>query len=371
MEFNQISNNLFLLASTLTEPICIAHEKLFSKVLLEDNDKLYPKNSILSTSSKISNLVQSTLLTVIGIPLAAIGVAVRFIAIHINPNNFSYYQTSAPELPFNENNIDLFFQNICGIAGGFPTIQSKLKPWRERLDIIVENIRREDKPLIFLEEVYDHKIGLELIEKLKSQYPHFIFNTGPISYGSPMGLFIASKYPINTPKFSYFPTATNIGETKFIGKGIFSCYMGDTLFILSHLQHSKNHKKPLFCEISARAEQIKIIEKFIQKEKKKNSNIRVVFLGDLNFKAEEMDQLKLSDRFQIPQELDQPSSFPTKKVYDGEKVSLEDGYTIDHILMEKNSNSEVTVEILPAFDIHQMTADYSSDHHCLIGKITN
>ncbi|PIS00826.1 MAG: hypothetical protein COT84_05085 [Chlamydiae bacterium CG10_big_fil_rev_8_21_14_0_10_35_9] len=69
--------------------------------------------------------------------------------------------------------------------------------------------------------------------------------------------------------------------------------------------------------------------------------------------------------------MDQPSSFPIKKVYGGEKVSLEDGYTIDHILIEKNSNSEVIVDILPAFDIHQMTADYSSDHRCLIGKITN
>jgi len=358
--------NLFThLGSLATDPICSVHKQIF-KLTLPKN-RIYLKSSYLSLlASKIDSLIKIVLLTPIAVQLGFIGIVSRFIANRISPNPFIYRISKCKEkAPLA--NPTIFKWNICGIGGGYPIYQNGLKPWDERFDEIVAKVKEQDADIVFLEEVYDYKLGNKLFKALKNDYKYFYFNINPMAIGAPSGQFVASKIPPSNPRVKSFPSSSNVGRIKFVGKCLFGVDFGKFSFYHTHLQHSEDVHNPTPEEIEGREKQARIILKKINETKNSNYN---VLLGDLNMKPDEIAKSPFMGLFKSPPNLGSCSYFPVEKSSKGLKSKddiKESGSFIDYILLQKNF-STITTKLVKVFSLRKPERNLS-DHHGLFSKI--
>jgi len=358
--------NLFThLGSLATDLICSAHKHAV-KLNLREN-RIYPKNSHLSLlASKIYSLVRIVLVIPFALQLGFIGIVCRFIANRISPNPFIFKVGDAKEIPLKANPT-IFKWNICGIGGGYPTYQNGLKPWDERFSEIVAKIKEQDADIVFLEEVYDYKLGDKLFKALKNDYKYFYFNINPMAAGAPSGQFVASKIPPKNPRVYSFPSSSNVGRIKFVGKCIFGVDFGKFSFYHTHLQHSEDVHNPHPDEIKARKKQAEIILKKITKTENSNYNI---LLGDLNMKPDELKASPFMRLFKSPLNLGSSSYFPVEKSSKELKSKAEVkecGSFIDYILLQK-SIATISTKLVKAFSLGNPERNLS-DHHGLFSKI--
>jgi len=369
------SANLFThYGSLATDPICSVHKHVIKLTLTKN--RIYPKSSYLYFfADKVNSLVRIILLLPLAVPLGAAGITFRFIANVISPDPFIFRFGSMWNFEKDEMNIisrenpTIFKWNICGIGGGYPTYQNGLKPWDERFNQIVDKIKEQDADILFLEEVYDYKLGNKLFKALKNNYRHFYFNINPKAVGAPSGQFIASRIPTSNPRVKSFPSSSNIGRIKFVGKCLFGIDIGNFSFYHTHLQHSENEHNPTTKEIEERKKQAKIILKEISKTKNSNYN---VLLGDLNMTPKELKKSPLMRLFQSPPNLGTRSYFPVERASKELKTKREiknEGSFIDYILLQKSYRS-ITTKLIKTFSLRYPERNIS-DHHGLFSRINN
>jgi exonuclease III len=101
----------------------------------------------------------------------------------------------------NKSQLKIASWNIEALLAGVPYAQSVWK----RLDRIVQKIEGIDADIVILQEcLIDALLPEALYEKFKSKYAHFFIHNGPHLYGPDSGLFIMSKYPVDSYAFELF-----------------------------------------------------------------------------------------------------------------------------------------------------------------------
>ncbi len=160
----------------------------------------------------------------------------------------------AASKPFpGDRKISVLSWNICCLGGGLPMLFGGARPWPERINGIAGQILAKKADIVCLQEVFSEDVTDALYDRLKDKYAHFYLNIGPREYSFDLekigrlssGLFVASKYPLDNPRFYPYDLAKR--ETEAVrGYGIF---MGDLFnrvcIATSHLQpgDSKEDRK--------------------------------------------------------------------------------------------------------------------------------
>lgn len=110
-----------------------------------------------------------------------------------------------------EDQLSVLNLNVCFLPGNHTYFFGGMTPWQERIDGIAEKIKSVDADVVCLQEVFVQEAGHALFDRLKDQYGYFYTAIGPKllgfnlqSIGFPSCLFVASKYPLENPRFTLF-----------------------------------------------------------------------------------------------------------------------------------------------------------------------
>lgn len=173
--------------------------------------------------------------------------------------------------------------NTCFLWDMLPMLWGGVLPWELRIDAVAKKIQEQNADLVCLQEIFDFKASSALYEKLKSKYRYFYINIGPRNFGlSPKslglssGLFVASRYEIQKPKFIPFgknsPSERTYGF--FAGNLL---HQGQVIgrFVTTHLQPFYNTEGKAW-----RNKQIKQILTFMRSQE--FSKAPFILCGDLN-----------------------------------------------------------------------------------------
>ncbi len=268
----EIDALLFEAASTLTDPICNAHEAFRrSQVVSEIAKKIF---------LWLSALVFAFLALFTTLPGIALRGAVSWL------KTVPYLSEIAGEgiqLPANRS-FSLFSWNVCCVAGGYTITDGGVIPWKERIDAIVKKIIEKEGDVNCLYELFDFHAAQYITEKLKEAgYTQFYYNIGPQGLGVSSGMLVASKYKIERPEFESFPKETLVGRTQFANKGVFSFDLlsNEKTFAriyATHLQHSELPEFPTQEEVQGRKKQMEMLIDRISKIRDRC----LVVTGDLN-----------------------------------------------------------------------------------------
>ncbi|MDP1834944.1 MAG: endonuclease/exonuclease/phosphatase family protein [Chlamydiales bacterium] len=119
--------------------------------------------------------------------------------------------------------------NTCFLPGKNPYFRGGAKPWEDRVHPLANTIIEHDPDIVCLQEVFAEDANEELYQALKNHYSHFYISIGtrPLGFaleqlGLPSGLLVASKYPVEAPRFAVFTvtgTAMNYGVFDFVVLG--------------------------------------------------------------------------------------------------------------------------------------------------------
>lgn len=98
------------------------------------------------------------------------------------------------------------------VPAQFPEFEGELMlPWEERVSPIVEKIKLADADVVCLQQVQAEDASYALYNALKGEYHYFYVAIGPNvmgfspkSLGISSGLFVASRYPLQNPRFTPF-----------------------------------------------------------------------------------------------------------------------------------------------------------------------
>ncbi|MBS0652882.1 MAG: endonuclease/exonuclease/phosphatase family protein [Verrucomicrobia bacterium] len=198
--------------------------------------------------------------------------------------------------------LKVFTANIICFPGILPYMYGGICPWEDRIDKMVEMIRSTEAEIVCLQEVWDPEAMRALIERLKTDYAHFIYDAGDPSgtldvekMGYNSGLFIASKLPLEAVAFDRFyrsiPKISNRGALSA------ACEAGKQriAFITTHLQHGNTLEMR-----EVRKEQLHRCYALLTKASP--SSDWGFLAGDLNINALDPEYQKsgLSDLFAIP-----------------------------------------------------------------------
>ena len=302
MAISTISESLFQLSSLLTDPICKAHE-LKTSVTMR-----YMPGEFNQCDNKVKEIARRSFLCLqlffyapLGSVLGAFALGLKKIAIALQENEFLHFKGSLEEKTLPEDgSISIYSLNCCFIGGGEPLKHGGIQSWPNRIDPLMERIEREDPDVLCLAEIYDLKAANTLMNKLENKYAHFYYNIGAQVIGANSGMFVASKYKIDDPKFCPFPNKTLLDEGKFVKKGLFSFSLTDqnnkvANINFTHLQHSQDDEHPKTTEIEARAKQTDFILDNIHKDL--DPSIPTILTGDLNIGKKEYKSSQLDKHF--------------------------------------------------------------------------
>lgn len=291
---------LFHGASFLTDPICKSHE-FYRRLYFVD--AMHPKENAISRCARkffifLGFVGYSTVATVTTIP----GIALRGILANLQKHPYIYERGHAAEkvLPA-DGTFTLLSWNICCMVGGWVYSHAGLVPWAFRIDRIIDKIVETNADVVCLNETFDTTSALYLAERLKEKgYVHFYFNIGPRSLGVSSGIFIASKFAIAKPKFTFFPEDSHVGWSKSSSKGVFAFDLvsqGKSFSRVhsTHLQYSEECAFPTPEEVEGRKKQMELIVKKVEKVRPGKC---VVVNGDLNLDDREYYSSSWHTRFQ-------------------------------------------------------------------------
>lgn len=106
-----------------------------------------------------------------------------------------------------------------------PMMYGGVLPWKSRIDPLAGKLISSGADVLCLQEYFDEEASVQLYERLKDEYAYFYINIGPRNFGMNMdtqgissGLFVASKYRIEDPRFTQYaatPSNRNYGLFDF------------------------------------------------------------------------------------------------------------------------------------------------------------
>jgi hypothetical protein len=302
------------------------------------------------------------------------GIALRYLASSISKQPFTYLKGNGPEktLP-QDGKFSLLSWNICGTGAGYAISDGGVYPLNYRIDPIVDTILKKDADVACLYEVFDVNTGVYLYDQLKDKgYNHFYFNMGTKAIGVASGLFVASKYKIETPEFSPFPLESLVGRTKNCGKGVFSFDLKSeentfaTLFT-THLQHSEEPAFPTSEEVAGRAMQMRLID-----EKATALQGRcVIVTGDINLGDAEYKTSAWHTHYQKGERSEEIKTWGGDQfcaTLVGQKVS--GPLNLDHTMILKGSAASIeTTLVETGYDSAQFNPAALSDHEGTFNSI--
>lgn len=347
-------NNLFLLASYLTDPICKAREYYWL-------GKITGEVSWLRVFWYMST----------GIILAPLGIMIRGIAQIVQKSPYLLLQGEvSPKIL--EGSFSILSWNVCCIPAGYSITDGGVTPWRERIEVIIQKICDQDADIVCLTEVFDMHAAQNIVDRLKKHYAYLYYNIGPEAVGVPSGFLVASKVHIKDTEFIRFPTEHLVGRTKHAVKGVFgftlATHQKEVVIFLTHLQHSEECEFPTHEEVFAREGQMEII--FDQVDRLKN-NEQVILTGDLNLDEDELKNaswVQRTDRGVIPVEKTWGGDeFCARLV--GKRASS--GRTYDYTMILDDTDTVMsTTSIETGFDASFFKEGALSDHLGLLTIIS-
>jgi hypothetical protein len=379
-----------LAASYLTDPICRMRE--------------IPWEMRVVDYGQLSLSVQWLACSVTAIFTTVPGIMIRKLVCCFQREPYIHLKGTAEPKSLEKGDVILYSANLANVAGGYSITDGGVAPWTYRIDAQVEKIREQDADVLCLSELFDLSASFYLYEELKKLgYTDFYFNMGMKAAAPGSGLFVASKYAIQTPQFGSFPQTTLQGRTKWACKGSFrfDIVSGEDIlirFYTTHLQHSeepgypkrnqsvqeithevieKALKEDCLDEVVARAAQMHMIIQDILGGS--SFDKPTVLTGDLNLNDEEIQQSLWKDKFD-PGTL----NYKGKKTWGGDEfcVGLVNGavgskkvsesLNLDHTLLYKG-RGRATLEtklVDMGFDGKRFTREALSDHNGLLSKIS-
>lgn len=248
--------------------------------------------------------------------------------------------------------------NVCCLPGQMPLLFGGILPAEKRLDRIIFLLKKVDADVICLQEVFERKTALKLIEALKDDYHVFYYHMSPRNLGFNLqtvglssGLFVASKFPVNHPRFEKFAKVVQ----PYIERGFFSFEVQGIKLVTTHLEATlKGISDP---EIS-RKEQIEQLLKCQP----------TIICGDLNIAwgKNEPAEVLLKDLYKDPYNEGRTTcTFANCTHCD---YSDETPQILDYLLVSKTSPHKIKTEVLAVCG-PKNALEAISDHHLQLSTI--
>lgn len=173
----------------------------------------------------------------------------------------------------------------CPFTAGVVNPFDRLSPYPHRIAGLVEKIAEENYDLFAGQEFEDLGSQEEFIWIMEAAgYRYFIRDLGTNTMLNRSGLFIASKYPIDQPKFTPFLWDDKAGLAEFSKLGILTFTMSlngkEQGFLITHLNYGDDEK----CQTARETQISKFILPYLQKG--------YLVLGDFNCDTSQITQLK-------------------------------------------------------------------------------
>ena len=195
--------------------------------------------------------------------------------------------------------------NIVCFPDSLPYLYGGVRPWKMRIDKLVDVIVDNNADIVCLQEVWDPEAMQTLVDKLKNSYAFFIYNGGDpagtmnvnkMGYNS--GLFIASKLPLQSSDFLRFPRSIPQGSNRGVLTVTLEAGGQRVTLFYTHLQHGDTPE-----QVAIRKEQLHFCYEHLQNITAPTSPQSMgVLVGDLNINAflPECSESGLSHMFSIP-----------------------------------------------------------------------
>lgn len=199
---------------------------------------------------------------------------------------WEYLKGQAPEKNSSENSFTVLSLNTCFVPGSMGYIHGGVKPWRGRVLPLADKIRKANPDIVCLQEVQSEDASRSIYDALKNDYAHFYGSIGPRQVGTdaerlglPSGLFVASKYPLDSPQFTLYDAVgypMNWGAFDFVVKN------GNKTIGHVYTTHLQSLNEEHFSEI--REKQLKQLLAKMEKDYLATSDKTLPFLltGDFN-----------------------------------------------------------------------------------------
>ncbi len=286
--------------------------------------------------------------------------------------------------------------NSCFVPTNFPFLFGGVySPWQQRVSLLAKKILSLDADVVCLQEIHAEDASLALYDQLKSKYTYFYGAIGPRvlgfslnTLGLPSGLFVASKYPIEKPRFTLFTKSgfpMNYGFFDFVLKN------GDTPIGHLYTTHLQSLDYPQFDQI--RASQLQQILDQMHSDLDAEKQKTPFFLcGDLNipYGSKEPGEALIRAHFyddynKNQQQIDETSStctdYFTNYLFSSSKNPDEidpNFQIIDYALLlrsvpspnqhSSNEGYRMTTAKIPMHDLKKPDSAIS-DHHALLSSI--
>ena len=367
------STAAFRLASSLTDPVCRAHERYRLIPLV---DVLHPDGSRMGNRVRQCRLLAelcgyAVLAALVTIP----GLILRHLASRLQKTPYLHLKSKGRAKTLGTDRaFSLLSWNVCCVGGGYPISDGGVMPWRARIEAIADTILRHSAEVVCLYEMFDSHAASYLADRLmQAGYVHCYHNIGPRALGVNSGILVASRYEVRTPECTLFPVETLVGRTKSAAKGLFAFDLESdgavfARVIATHLQHSEECMYPTREEQAARAAQMQIIMERIADR----PALCTVVAGDLNLDDEEYraspwrPHFHKGDRYHDPRRTWGGDAFCARLV--GKRVS--GALNLDHIMLVAGSGRGIeTFLVDPGYDAERFRPGALSDHGALLSRI--
>ncbi len=295
---------------------------------------------------------------------------------------FLSLQSGTPDKSAQTEELTVLTLNCCFMPGPFPFLYGGAPlPWPERVNGLATRIIESGVDVICLQEVHEEDTSYALYQALQNDYSYFYTAMAPrtlgfstATYGLPSGLFVASKYPIEKPRFNLFAISgfpMNYGFFDFVVKS----NMGPMAHIYTTHMQSLNYTH--FPQI--RALQLKQILETMEADQQEES-IPHFLCGDLNipYGSEEPAELMLQEQFydhfnqeRRPVDADHRTCTDYFTGYLLSPTQIDPNFQIlDYALLLKSERSSYAIEteLFPMNDLDR-PLEALSDHHGLLTTI--
>ena len=273
--------------------------------------------------------------------------------------------------------------NILCFPDDLPYLYGGMRPWKMRIDLLVDVIIDADADIVCLQEVWDPEAMHALVDKLKDSYAFFLYNAGDpagtmhvrnMGYNS--GLFLASKLPLETSEFLRFPRSIPEGSNRGVLTATLRGGNQSITLFNTHLQHGDSVE-----QVAIRKEQLLFCYEHLRNivSPASSSHAIGILAGDLNINAflPECSESGLSQLFSIPYiaNLENAKGKATCSNYFNDLVmtpldqrnDIEPTYELlDYCIVPTDSYTKKPEQRLIPLSSIDRPNDALSDHHALL-----